>query len=157
MVAGLPGTGIGGLFYLALVLWMPLRELTLLLRGRSSLARWRSIAGLWTLVAAMVAMIVIQAWAIALACDWLVEHAPAHSTWQEVGLMADQSWSVSFALVPVYILAGVLAAMHLLRMCCRLEPKARLALRRAGRLSQRRSRRHDAGQPLVVLGDAKAA
>ncbi len=156
MVAGLPGTGIGGLFYLALVLWMPLRELTLLLRGRSSLARWRSIAGLWFLVAAMVGMVVAQAWAIDETCEWLVDHAPANSTWQEVGLLADQSWSASFALLPVYILAAVLAAVQVLRLWLVLQPKARLGLRRAGRLVQRRSRRA-AGQPLVVLGDARAA
>jgi hypothetical protein len=44
MTAGLPGTGIGGLFYLLLVCWMPCRELYLLCRGRSNLQRWRDIA-----------------------------------------------------------------------------------------------------------------
>ena len=40
--AGLPGTGLGGLFYLLLAFWMPFAELPRTLRGRSSRARWRA-------------------------------------------------------------------------------------------------------------------
>jgi len=40
MTAGLPGTGIGGVFYLLSALLMPLFELITTLRGKSSLARW---------------------------------------------------------------------------------------------------------------------
>lgn len=39
--AGLPGTGLGGLFCVILALVMPVRELYLTLRGRSSATRWR--------------------------------------------------------------------------------------------------------------------
>lgn len=41
--AGLPGTGLGGLFYLVLAFAMPLVELPRTLRGRSSRARWHRI------------------------------------------------------------------------------------------------------------------
>lgn len=51
MVVGMPGTGIGGLYYLIMIALMPLRELWLLTRGRSSLARWRFIAVQWAMVA----------------------------------------------------------------------------------------------------------
>ena len=44
MTAGLPGTGIGAIFYLILVLLMPFRELLLLVRGRSSRGRWLTVA-----------------------------------------------------------------------------------------------------------------
>lgn len=50
MVVGLPGTGIGGLFYLFMTLWMPVHELWRLLRGRSSVERWRFIALNWMIV-----------------------------------------------------------------------------------------------------------
>jgi hypothetical protein len=43
MNAGLPGTGIGGVFYLLCALIMPFIELINLLRGRSSLERWQFI------------------------------------------------------------------------------------------------------------------
>lgn len=40
MTAGLPGAGIGGLFYLASALLMPARSLVHTLRGRHAEARW---------------------------------------------------------------------------------------------------------------------
>ena len=43
--AGLPGTGLGGLFYVLLALCMPLVELHATWQGRSSAARWRQV---WT-------------------------------------------------------------------------------------------------------------
>lgn len=43
MFAGLPGIGVGTLFYVLIGLWMPLRELPRLARGTSSAARWRLI------------------------------------------------------------------------------------------------------------------
>lgn len=40
MIAGLPGTGIGGIFYLMSVFLMPVREMGRVVRGRSSFRRW---------------------------------------------------------------------------------------------------------------------
>ncbi len=60
MFAGLPGTGIGGVFYLLLTLWMPIHELYLLWHGRSSLARWRFIAERWMLFSAVILVMVVQ-------------------------------------------------------------------------------------------------
>jgi heme/copper-type cytochrome/quinol oxidase subunit 2 len=36
MIAGLPGTGIGGLFYMLLALWMPANEVINIIRGRAN-------------------------------------------------------------------------------------------------------------------------
>ncbi len=45
MVVGLPGTGIGGLFYILLAFMMPVREAFLLVTGKGrSLLRWAGIA-----------------------------------------------------------------------------------------------------------------
>ena len=55
--AGLPGTGLGGLFYLALALWMPLAELPRTLRGRSSRARWRHVSTQFALACGIVASV----------------------------------------------------------------------------------------------------
>jgi hypothetical protein len=40
MTVGLPGTGIGGIFYLLLAIWMPIRESARTLKGRTNLRRW---------------------------------------------------------------------------------------------------------------------
>jgi hypothetical protein len=53
--AGLPGTGLGGLFYIALAMWMPLAELYQTLRGRSSVARWRQVGMQFALACGIVA------------------------------------------------------------------------------------------------------
>ncbi len=153
MVAGLPGTGIGGLFYLALVLWLPVRELALMCRGRSSPARWRAIGGLWLLVGVMVGVVFAQAWAVDESCQWLAAHTPPDSVLHSASVMAEQSWAASFALLPVYILAGVLVGVHGLRLMLALHARGG-GLRRMLRL---RGRRVAAGQPIVVLGKARAA
>ena len=53
--AGLPGTGLGGLFYILLALWMPLAELYRTLQGRCSLARWRLVGMQFALACGIVA------------------------------------------------------------------------------------------------------
>jgi len=40
MTAGLPGTGIGGLFYLLLAVYMPVREFFRLIQKRTNMERW---------------------------------------------------------------------------------------------------------------------
>ena len=60
MTAGLPGTGIGGVFYFLSALFMPITEIVMTLRGTSSIARWLLVfrqltiaacifAGMWLL------------------------------------------------------------------------------------------------------------
>jgi hypothetical protein len=55
--AGLPGTGLGGLFYVLLAFWMPLAELPRTLRGDSSLVRWRQIGTQVALACGIVASV----------------------------------------------------------------------------------------------------
>ena len=43
MFAGLPGIGVGTLFYVLTALWMPIRESVRLVKGESSAERWRLI------------------------------------------------------------------------------------------------------------------
>jgi hypothetical protein len=43
MIAGLPGTGIGGLFYLLSTVLMPFREFYLTCQGKSSIKQWKVV------------------------------------------------------------------------------------------------------------------
>ena len=47
MFAGLPGIGVGTLFYVLIALFMPVVELVKVVQGTSSLARWRRIIRQW--------------------------------------------------------------------------------------------------------------
>jgi hypothetical protein len=59
MFAGLPGIGVGTLFYVLTALWMPLPECVRLVRGESSVARWRLIAVQFCFALSIVASIAI--------------------------------------------------------------------------------------------------
>ena len=57
MIVGLPGTGIGGLFYLFMTFWMPFNEIVRVFQGRSSIERWKFIAFNWAVVGAILAIL----------------------------------------------------------------------------------------------------
>lgn len=64
MNAGLPGVGIGGLFYLLCALLMPFTELGRTFAGRSSRERWRSVAVQFVMALAMVATVTAVIWGV---------------------------------------------------------------------------------------------
>lgn len=55
--AGLPGTGLGGLFYVLLALVMPVAELYRTARGRGSRERWHQAATQFALACGIVASV----------------------------------------------------------------------------------------------------
>lgn len=69
MTAGVPGTGIGGLFYLAAALWLPVRAIIRQMRGVP--ASWRTILGNAGLALGILAGI----WGTGLLLGWML--APA--------------------------------------------------------------------------------
>lgn len=56
--AGLPGTGLGGLFYVVLALVMPLVELYRTARGRGSRDRWRQVGTQFALACGILVSVV---------------------------------------------------------------------------------------------------
>lgn len=64
MNAGLPGTGLGGIFYLLLALVMPLHELYLTARGRSSRERWRLVLTQLGVALGIIAAVVLVVWVL---------------------------------------------------------------------------------------------
>src|SRR5215213_610024 len=59
MFAGLPGIGVGTLFYVITALWMPIPECVRLIKGTSSRARWRLIATQFCFALSIIASIAI--------------------------------------------------------------------------------------------------
>ena len=60
--AGLPGTGLGGFFYILMALIMPFYELYLTLLGRSSWARWKLVIYQLFIAAGILAGVEGAAW-----------------------------------------------------------------------------------------------
>lgn len=120
MVVGLPGTGIGGLFYLFMALWMPVHELWRLLHGRSSLERWKFIALNWLVVGGIlsclwVTMLVMKTVLILTGLDkpkGLLEGAgfAAGLAGETNALFAGAGWASALSLVVL------VAVVHILRV-----------------------------------------
>ena len=67
MTVGVPGTGIGGMFYLVSALAMPLRQAYRWVRRRPSFAGWRVVAGQTVMAGAILAAIWVTGWLIGIA------------------------------------------------------------------------------------------
>jgi hypothetical protein len=113
MTAGLPGTGIGGLFYLLLVFWMPCRELYQLCRGRSSPQRWRAIGFYLALTVGIVIMTYAEAWLISKAVTHVAMGLglPVPGNGHGYRVLAAMSIIMSLG-----SLAGVVVSVHLVRL-----------------------------------------
>ena len=117
MTAGLPGVGIGGIFYLASALLMPVRSLVAVLRGRPAEARWP----LALRQASLAAGILGTLWATGWILGWAIALvAPGASAAAGIGSgSAVQVHSVvrtSALLLSFGTLGGVLLLVQLLRM-----------------------------------------
>ena len=65
MTVGLPGAGIGGLFYLLAGLLMPVREAWLTVTGRSSRARWRVVLHQFSITGGIAGGTLASGWLLA--------------------------------------------------------------------------------------------
>ena len=65
MTVGLPGAGIGGLFYLASTLLLPVRSLVRHLRGRPDTMTWRGQAYLVLLAIGIIGSLWLAGWLLA--------------------------------------------------------------------------------------------
>ena len=125
MTAGLPGTGIGGLYYLLLVLLMPVRELFLFFRGRSSWPRWRVVGLLILIVAGMIAALRAQVWFISWVFSQLETH---HMISSQVRISTIQTISIPLAMaawITFAVLAMVIIGMYILRLVAGVRTKHR--------------------------------
>ncbi len=107
MVAGIPGTGIGGFFYLIIALWMPVRELYLKLRNRGCPRRRRLVKGHLFITAGLI----MGMWATGELVGWLLARTGMLKTGPQNIL------SVAPFLLTLAILAFVYMGMHVLRFC----------------------------------------
>jgi hypothetical protein len=126
MNVGLPGTGVGGMFYVLLVAWLPLRELGLTLQGRSGPGRWRRIATQTALAMGIIGALWGEAWLLGRLPDLL--HAagsprlePVVSATRELGL---ERVAPVVALSPFAVLGLLLATLHVLQRLVPARPAA---------------------------------
>lgn len=117
MTVGLPGTGIGGIFYILLAVFMPIRESLRTLKGRTNFRRWCFIVIQLFFVTGVVAAMWGELWLLnkLLILTWgtLKVNGPLLMTgnaFHDTKLIALASAYMSFV-----SLTFVIAGMHVLR------------------------------------------
>ena len=151
MTAGLPGTGIGGMFYLISALATPLREAYLRVRGRRSRG-WRLVVGQTALAGSIIGGLWATGWLLGLALNASRRFLPAAATPHPGNLLP-----VAALFISAGTLVGVLLGVEVLRLWVRRRPDPKTSTEqyetpRAVAAGERRSRIR-----LLVLGAALAA
>lgn len=131
MVVGVPGTGIGGLFYLLMACSMPFAEAWKFIRGHRGETRWKFIAGQLGLMASIVAAMTLQGILAKKVFAWWAANTADRDLANNLELLVKQHTGATagFAtFASITMLTGVLATVHILRLTA-----GRSAVRRRAR------------------------
>jgi flagellar biosynthesis protein FlhB len=117
MFAGLPGIGVGTLFYVLTALWMPVKELGRVLRGDFSAARWRLVITQLCFALSIIASIAIadRVLAIALADRSVSNINPARIVNDTFAAQAPTSFWAAPVAASLLLLVAVLLFTEFLR------------------------------------------
>ncbi len=122
MTAGLPGTGIGCLFYLISALCMPFIELYLTCRGRSSRQRWRLVATQFGLAVGIAGGFWVTGWCLGQILP--AKHVLSlQGTGEVLNIIAITSFLISGG-----VLVSVLVGIEIASLIARFRDKRRAAL-----------------------------
>jgi hypothetical protein len=115
MIVGLPGTGIGGLFYLFMAFWMPVNELYRLVQGRSTLERWKFIAFNWMMIGAILSTLWVTMLGVKALMAWTGTEKPSALVSTGIAqrtteFFASAGWASAVSLI---VLVGI---VHVLRL-----------------------------------------
>ena len=119
MTAGLPGTGIGGIFYLLLAVYMPVCEFFKTLKGKTSLKRWGFITLQLSFVAGIWAAIWGELWLLNQGMLWLRQNYHMNLLPIDGRFTFGKTSSIAFtsAMASFISLTFVLAVVCVLRVC----------------------------------------
>lgn len=119
MFAGLPGIGVGTLFYVLAALWMPFRELGRTLRGDFSAARWRLAMVQVSFAFAIMASIAVadRVLAVVISDGTIRSLTPARLINQGIAMRAPESFWAAPITASLLLLAGVLLVTEAVRTC----------------------------------------
>jgi hypothetical protein len=118
MFAGLPGIGVGTLFYVLMAVWMPFREMPRVFAGKSSLAQWQLIARQLFYAAGIVATVMFSERLLMwiLGQSKFAPFSPAAYLHGELGARAGDSLLAAPIAASLLLLAGVLLFVEVLRV-----------------------------------------
>ena len=123
MIPGLPGAGIGGLFYLLVALFSPVWETVRLLRGNAAPRQWMVVLRLFALALSIMVAMWFTAW-IVVAVFSLAAHADEGGTASSAAAVS-QAIGRRMAVLTASTLALVLLGVELLRLLSRTTGRTR--------------------------------
>lgn len=118
MFAGLPGIGVGTLFYVLMAFWMPLREIPRVFKGTSSIENWKLIVRQLVYALGIIATVMFAEQTLL----WMLSDSPVKplspATWvhAELGARAGDSILAAPIAASLLLLAGVLLTVEVLRV-----------------------------------------
>ncbi len=122
MFAGLPGIGVGTLFYVLMALWMPIREVPRVVAGESSFATWRMILRQLFYAAGIVVTVMfaenVMLWLLS-GQSRINPLSPATWVHAELGARANDSIFAAPITASLLLLSGVLLVVEVLRLIYR--------------------------------------
>jgi hypothetical protein len=107
-MAGLPGSGLGGLFYILLLLWMFIRQAC---AGDLTRERCRQMIPIAYMSIAMVAVLAMMAWLVARSFGPLPTFASIMAPSGNTG-----GWALIFGMTPVISIGVLLCALRVARL-----------------------------------------
>ena len=118
MFAGLPGIGVGTLFYVLMAMWMPVRELPRVFKGTSSVEQWRLIARQLFFAGGIIATVMFSERLLlwVLGQSTVAPFSPAAYLHDELGARAADSLLAAPITASILLLAGVLLFVEMLRV-----------------------------------------
>ena len=118
MFAGLPGIGVGTLFYVLMAFWMPVRELPRVFQGTSSLENWKLIVRqIFYAVGIIITVMFAERVMLSVLGEGQAKpFSPAQWVHTEIGQRATGSIFAAPIMASVLLLAGVILSVELLRM-----------------------------------------
>lgn len=119
MAAGIPGTGLGGILYLALAFAMPVRELWRTLRGRGQRHRWAAIGTGVGLAAGILLGLACMAWLMLQGLELLKRWTSDGSAMYRAADGATRVMIPTLVIAPVVIFALMFGSIHMARLILR--------------------------------------
>jgi hypothetical protein len=117
MTVGLPGTGIGGIFYMLLAIYMPVSEFFHTLKGKTTLRRWGFITLQLLFVSGVVAAMWSELWLVnrVLIWVWGIFKINGPLLMQSASFRETKFVAMAAAYMSFISLTFVITAMHVLR------------------------------------------
>jgi hypothetical protein len=113
MTAGLPGVGIGGIFYLVCAFLMPFVELGNTLRGRTTKKRWKIVATQFIILCSIILSFWLTGLLLAGIFKKIVPYGASHSSVRQRNIFQIQPLVIS--LVFLVIIFSALHAVNYVR------------------------------------------